>query len=173
MDRTIIDWLDSSENMYGRNIYLKDREGSISFEEHNQLAKAIGSFVAGKCNKGDAVIVLSGRHRYTPSCFHGVARAGCVYVPLDSSMPAKRLNQIIKIVDSKLLIVDDDSLDLLKSLEYAGEVVHYENICKTAAATIKLATFEKYLPLKPFNANPAIKGSVTNATNPMHPPTCP
>ena len=46
-------------------------------------------------------------------------------------MPASRLNQILSVVDSKVMLVSKENIELANSLEYKGEIVVIEDILDT------------------------------------------
>ncbi len=76
---------------------------------------------------------MSGRHVFTPACFLGAVRAGCFYAPMDGDMPVTRLNQILSVIKSDIMLVDKAHLEIAQSLNFDGKMVVMEDIMSTPA----------------------------------------
>ncbi len=63
--------------------------------------------------KEKVVAVLIGRNEYMLLCSLGILKAGGAYLPLDPTYPSERLNLMVKDSGAKILIYDDDLLDLI------------------------------------------------------------
>lgn len=131
MDTSILKMLDRASEKYTGKVVYRDGEENITFGELKKQAQAVGSWIAKKIPPESPVSVLAGRNIITPICYLGVAEAGCFYAPMDLTMPASRLNQILSVVDSKVMLVSKENLELAKSLEYKGEIVVIEDILDT------------------------------------------
>ena len=131
MDTSILKMLDRASEKYTGKVVYRDGEENIIFGELKKQAQAVGSWIAKKIPPESPVSVLAGRNIITPICYLGVAEAGCFYAPMDLTMPASRLNQILSVVDSKVMLVSKENLELAKSLEYKGEIVVIEDILDT------------------------------------------
>ena len=131
MDTSILKMLDRASEKYAGKVVYRDGEENITFGELKKQAQAVGSWIAKKIPPESPVSVLAGRNIITPICYLGVAEAGCFYAPMDLTMPASRLNQILSVVDSKVMLVSKENLELAKSLEYKGEIVVIEDILDT------------------------------------------
>ena len=131
MDTSILKMLDRASEKYTGKVVYRDGEENITFGALKKQAQAVGSWIAKKIPPESPVSVLAGRNIITPICYLGVAEAGCFYAPMDLTMPASRLNQILSVVDSKVMLVSKENLELAKSLEYKGEIVVIEDILDT------------------------------------------
>ena len=131
MDTSILKMLDRASEKYTGKVVYRDGEENITFGELKKQAQAVGSWIAKKIPPESPVSVLAGRNIITPICYLGVAEAGCFYAPMDLTMPASRLNQILSVVDSKVMLVSKENLELAKSLEYKDEIVVIEDILDT------------------------------------------
>ena len=69
METSVLCRLNAAAEKYHDKIMFKDHENALTFGQFNELTKAIGTFLAGKTNAGDPVVVMSGRHIKTPACF--------------------------------------------------------------------------------------------------------
>lgn len=139
MENSVLCWLDSTAQKYAKKTIFFDSDSNLTFEEFNTYTKAVGTFLADKIAQQSPVIVMSGRHALTPACFLGVVRAGGFYAPMDATMPAHRLNQIIGVIKADIMVVDREHLEAAKSLDFDGEIVVLEDILDTQIDEQKLA----------------------------------
>lgn len=139
MENSVLCWLDITAQKYAKKTIFFDSDSNLTFEKFNTYTKAVGTFLADKIAQQSPVIVMSGRHALTPACFLGVVRAGGFYAPMDAAMPAHRLNQIIGVIKSDIMVVDREHLEAAKSLDFDGEIVVLEDILDTQIDEQKLA----------------------------------
>lgn len=133
MNRTVLSWVDKSVALHpGKPLYT-DQNGFISFQDFDQISKSIGTFLAENIPAGSPVVVMSGRNPRTPAAFLGAVRAGCFYAPIDATMPVSRLNQILNVIKSDILLVDQEFLSIAQSLTFNGKIVLIEDILNTPA----------------------------------------
>ena len=111
-------------------IVYSDTANTITFGELWDKAERVGTEIAKRCQLSAPVAVMTGRHVFTPACFLGVAYAGCFYAPMDSELPDYRLNQILEIIDSEVMIVDDEGMEKARAIGYSGELLHMEELFK-------------------------------------------
>lgn len=133
MDTSVISWLDNASRNYGAKLAFSDGETSLSFMELDALTKKIGTFLATIIAPGDPVVVMSGRHVLTPACFLGVVRAGGFYAPMDGTMPVSRLQSILSVIKSNVMLVDRNHLAVAENLEFDGQILILEDIIDHAA----------------------------------------
>lgn len=131
MDKSVLTWLDNTAKKHPDRIAFCDANRSLTFGEFDTITKSIGTFLAEKVPFGSPVVVLSGRHVITPAVFLGIVRAGCFYAPIDASMPAARLNQILKVIQSKFMLVEREFLAMAKQLEFDGDYIVIDDILTT------------------------------------------
>lgn len=131
MNLSVIKWFDKTADRLPNKIAFSDSENSITFSELNRISKSIGTYLSDKVNSTEPVVVMSGRHILTPASFLGVVRAGCFYAPMDATMPVSRLNQILKVINSNIMLVDKEHLAIAKNLEFNGEIIVIEDIVNT------------------------------------------
>ena len=131
MYTSVLNWLDDTVRQYPEKTAFSDQESSLTFAEFNNLTRSIGSYLASFAAAGSPVMVMAGRHVFTPACFLGVVRAGCFYVPMDAEMPQARLDQIIHVIKGRYLLVDRENLETAKELDFDGEIIVMEEIMRT------------------------------------------
>ena len=131
MEKSILAWLDRAEETYQEKIAYQDETSEVSFRDAAKISRAVGTCLTEYTNPQEAVAVLTGRSVMTPPCFFGVVRAGCFYAPMDATMPDTRLNQILSVIDAKVMIVDRENLEKANSLSFSGKMLILEEIIDT------------------------------------------
>ena len=114
MDTSILMMLERASKNYSDKVVYRNGGESITFGELQKRTKAVGSWIARKLSPGNPVSVLTGRDVVTPVCYMGVVQAGCFYAPMDSTMPVARLNQILGVINSQVMLVSEENLELAK-----------------------------------------------------------
>ena len=142
MDLTVLKWLDKTAVSYADKTVFSDKENTLTFAQLDAYAKSVGTYLTGKVRPNSPVVVMSGRHVRTPACYLGVVRAGCFYAPMDATMPAARLNQILGVIRASIMLVDREHAEIAKGLDFSGEIVILEDILDTPAdeAALQKAT---------------------------------
>ncbi len=143
MNLTVLSWLNKSAIDYSEKVIFKDSENELTFFDFNKMTMAIGTYLSSIIMPETPVVVMSGRHVLTIAAFLGVARAGAFYAPMDAGMPIARLNQILDVIDSPLMIVDRQNLALAESLQYDGKILILEEIVNTPIDYSRLERVEK------------------------------
>ena len=131
MSSNVLSWLDNSAKNYRDKVLFNDTENSLTFGDFDKITKSVGTFLSDKVSVNSPVVVMSGRNVYTPAIYLGVVRSGCFYVPMDATMPVKRLNQILDVINSPVMVVDRANLKIAEKLNFDGEVIILEDIIDT------------------------------------------
>lgn len=151
MNRTILNWIDSTVPCYFNKELFTDAKGRVTFGEFDAATRAIGTFLARNIPAGSPVVVMSGRHIGTPAVFVGAVRAGCFYAPIDATMPVSRLNQILRVIQSDMLLVDAEFAQLAQKLSFDGRIVVIEDILNTPVdQTLLKDRASQLLPTSPL-----------------------
>ena len=131
MDISVLNWLDDTAAKYPQKTAFYDDHNSITFSQFDQITKACGTYLSQHIPAGSPVVVMSGRHIFTPAYFLSVVRAGCFYAPIDSTMPDHRLRQMISVVDAAYMLVDRENLEKAHQLGFDGEIFVADDIADT------------------------------------------
>ncbi len=145
METSVLCRLNYAVEKYGDKIAYKDPENSLTFRQFNELTRSIGTYLARLVPAGAPVVVMSGRHIFTPACFLGAVRAGCFYAPMDGDMPVTRLNQILGVIKADFMLVDKAHLEIAQGLEFRGTIIVMEDIIDYPANNELLEQREKTL----------------------------
>jgi len=79
----------------------------------NRLARALR---AAGCERGDRVALLLPKSPAALIAMFGVLKADCIYVPIDTSSPAARIERIIQTCECRCLLAEQSTAGLVKQL---------------------------------------------------------
>jgi len=131
MNRTVLSWMDKTIPQFSEKVLFTDENAQMTFGGFDRVSRAIGTFLSHTIREGSPVVVMSGRNVRTPAVFAGVVRAGCFYAPIDATMPVSRLNQILSVIRSDILLVDKQFEAIAASLSFSGKIVLIDDILDT------------------------------------------
>lgn len=122
MNRSILDYLEESEERYPKKIAFADVNTSCTYQELGQRARKIATALSRRVKPGQPVPVFMDKSVDTICLFMGVVYAGCFYVLLDTKQPKARIQQILETLRAEVLITtkdydkDREGLDILQSV---------------------------------------------------------
>ena len=106
-------------------VVYKDKK--FTYAEVDEITDRIAGFVhSKKIGREDVVSILIPRCEFMPIASIGVLKSGAAYQPLDPSYPPERLQFMIKDANAKLLIADENLLELLP--DYNGDLLLTKDI---------------------------------------------
>ncbi|MCL2051985.1 MAG: AMP-binding protein [Lachnospiraceae bacterium] len=129
----ILDYMTASFNNTPDKIAFSDGKDSLTFREVRKLCDATGTYLAHENIYKKPVFVFMAKHPHTIAAFLGVVRGGNFYVPLDAEMPRLRIEHILNDLDSPLMICDEETLAIAKTLDFDGKIVLCNDIFKKQA----------------------------------------
>ena len=84
---------------------LVDETEEISYSQLITMAKQVGTYIAGKSNwKNRPIAVLIDRNVWSVVLFMGIAYSGNFYVPIDPTMPQKRIELILNTLNPVMIL---------------------------------------------------------------------
>ena len=131
MQTNILEYLEATAPRVPQKVAYSDGRFELTFEALWRQSRSVGSALLAEGFMGDAVAILMAKHPKEIAAFYGCVYAGCFYVPLDTDMPAARINTILEGAEARVMIVDDRGARLLEQLNYTGRVLRYDEISDT------------------------------------------
>lgn len=128
MQNHVLDYLDQIVVKKPDQIAFSDGKDSLTFRQVYDQSRAIGSFLARKGIYKCPVVVFMNKHPKEITAFFGVIKGGDFYVPIDEEMPVSRIQLILENVCSPLMICDEKTMEIARTLDFQGELVLYESI---------------------------------------------
>lgn len=124
MINNVLQYLENDALRYADKVALEDENDKVTYAEYVEYAKKIGTFISTKVNgkMNQPIAVLIERNIKSVISFMGVIYSGNFYVPIDSTMPAERIELIYKTLNPILVI------DARGKGEGSEESVKYEAI---------------------------------------------
>ncbi len=120
---TLEQFFEQSANKYPDAIAIEQAEIQYSYSEVDKIANRLAHFLIEKGVKAEEkVLILMHRCALVPIAMLGVLKAGGAYIPLDSEIPADRVNFIMEDSGAKLMITSD------MILERIGEQINHHEL---------------------------------------------
>ncbi len=114
LNNTIQSRLNEAFDKYAGKTALEYGDKRVTYGDLNRKSKQIANYIIGKgMQKGTLIGVLAENRAELISTIIGILRAGCVFVPLDSSYPVDRLRSMITSTRVKLIFTDGCAPDEL------------------------------------------------------------
>ncbi|MDO4678056.1 MAG: amino acid adenylation domain-containing protein [Blautia sp.] len=130
MKTNILEYLEGSSKRFPDKTAFADEHSSCTFLELEMTARRIGTALAKYFVPRNPVPVFMEKSVETIGVFMGAVYAGCFYVLIDTKQPASRLNQILEILDSEVIVTSEKYLEDLEKLDFKGEVVLAKNLAE-------------------------------------------
>lgn len=130
MKTNILEYLEGSSKRFPDKTAFADEHSSCTFRELEMTARRIGTALAKYFVPRNPVPVFMEKSVETIGVFMGAVYAGCFYVLIDTKQPASRLNQILEILDSEVIVTSEKYLEDLEKLDFKGEVLLAKNLAE-------------------------------------------
>ena len=130
MKTNILEYLEGSSKRFPDKTAFADEHSSCTFLELEMTARRIGTALAKYFVPRNPVPVFMEKSVETIGVFMGAVYAGCFYVLIDTKQPASRLNQILEILDSEVIVTSEKYLEDLEKLDFKGEVLLAKNLAE-------------------------------------------
>lgn len=151
MYQNIIDLIEDASKKYGYRTFSVDPAGKISFRAVRDRARTAGKrlkALSGTKASGYPIAIFGEKSNLLLTMMFASVYAGAFYVVLNPEQPEDRLNQILKVLDPKVLIVSDELSGRAQKLAFHGRTVTYG----------ELSPEENSIPGSLFSAGePAVK----------------
>ena len=131
MNRNVLEWLEASAQKTPKKIVFADPDNSITYEklifQSKQIACSILKIAEqrGEVWKNRPIAVLIDRNIESLILFMGIVYSGNFYVPIDDSMPQKRIELILDTLNPVLIINSKE-----KNRGKLENIVSFEDMCK-------------------------------------------
>lgn len=127
MQSNVLEWLESAVKSVPGKTALLDEHEQITFKEYRSKSLGIADAVlkSGFGTKKPIVVYIEKSVKVLVS-FMGVAYSGNFYSPIDTEMPAARVNKILEVLEPELVITTRELSDTFKTFDYNGDFLFYE-----------------------------------------------
>lgn len=118
-----MEYLEGSAKKYPDKTAFADENTSCTFSELEKTARRTGTALTKYFTPRNPVPVFMEKSVETIGIFMGAVYAGCFYVLMDTKQPASRLQQILGILDSDVIVTSEKYLKDLEKLDFHGTVL--------------------------------------------------
>ncbi len=105
MYTNVLEYLETNSNIENSACALSDEKDQVTYGQLKELAQRTGSFIAKQGNRtGRPIAVLIERNVWSIVLFMGIVYSGNFYVPIDPTMPAKRIELILDTLQPVMIL---------------------------------------------------------------------
>ncbi|MCQ2080846.1 MAG: AMP-binding protein [Lachnospiraceae bacterium] len=131
MQNHVLDYLFDIVKKVPNKVAYSDGTVDMTFQDVYNEARSVASFLHNNGVYREAVVIFMKKQPKTIAAFFGTIMGRNYYVPIDSEMPAVRMQLILENVKPKFVICDDDSIESAKSFKFDGKIINYDDIKAT------------------------------------------
>ena len=114
---TLIEKFDIIQQQYGDDIAIKDSRGQSTYAQLAKQVHGIAAAIIGRCLAMESrIAVLCQPSIDSIACMLAILQSGCVYVPLDLSLPRSRHAVIVADCKPSLILCHNSTLDSASEL---------------------------------------------------------
>ncbi len=128
----VIDYLKASGEAYPEKVAFADQKNSFTFRKAEETARRIGSAIMNQGIVRQPVAVYMEKTVESIVSFLGVVCSGNFYCPLDTRMPAERVNTILSVLKPAVILTDQAHKESAQQFAFEGHVLLYEEAIAAA-----------------------------------------
>lgn len=138
--RNVMEYLDKTVKVCPDKVAFanEDPSNDLTFGELYKRSRSIGSLLSSEGYYNEPVVVFMKKHPNAISAFFGCVYGGCYYVPIDEEMPKFRTELIIQTLKPRIMICDEDTVEVAKEMNFEGRIVLYSDAIKADIDDIAL-----------------------------------
>ncbi len=105
--------------LHRRHRAVVDEEGCLTYAELDALSNRIARVLHRRQPAPESRVgVMIGRHRHFIAALFGIIKAGCVYVPIDPTLPLERRRLLLSLTSAEALIASAGTAGDMQQLEW-------------------------------------------------------
>ncbi len=152
--RNVLEYIENTVAKMPEKIAVIDESHKISYQDLLINSKKIGSYLSDKIEAKNPIPVFMDKSIETLSSFFGIVYAGCFYILINPELPTPRIEQIIKVVEPKIIITDYKHKEQAKEIFKNTDIKYVEDLLKTEICDKKIKNIrEKMISSEPLYAN--------------------
>lgn len=128
--KSILEYLEKTAVKNEKAIAVIEEERKCSYKELIENSKRIGCSLTNYTNVRKPVAVLMEKGIDCLYSFFGSVYAGCFYSLLNPDLPLERLQKILSVLETEIIITDDEHTEMAKKIS-SGQVILNVNELKT------------------------------------------
>lgn len=117
----ILEYLERTAEKYPGRIAVEDDKGALTWKELADLSRRIGTAAGKRIASGDPVVILAPKGSLTLAAMFGAVYGGGFYVNGDPALPPRRLKEIFRVLQPKLVLIRPEEIPLIRQAGYTGD----------------------------------------------------
>lgn len=126
--KNVLEYLENTANIFADKTAVICGDDSICWDKLLFNSKKIGSAIAAKGEVRMPVPVMMEKSIAALTSFFGIAYAGCFYVLVNPQLPLNRIEQILTVLNSKIIITDSNNKELAEKVSNGSEILFAEDL---------------------------------------------
>lgn len=112
-------------------VAIIDRELKLTYSQFYDKVDRISHIIHSQgIKKGDVVAIYTNRMLNSLISIFGILKCGAIYLPIDTSLPKERLKYILEDSNAKLVVIDNESPELIENRFKKIDVKEIDNLTK-------------------------------------------
>ena len=124
----VLEYLEASAVSFSDKIAAKDDKESCTYRELATDARRAGGILTNYTEIRKPVAVFMEKGVVTLKTFMGILYAGCFYTLVDPTFPVDRIQQILSILQTDVVVTLDEYKDKLLESGYSGQIICAETL---------------------------------------------
>lgn len=147
----VLEYLENSAQKYPNKIAYTDKKTQVTYKQLLLASQVIATKLSKKVNSINRPIAILAEHSVnTLKAFFGVLQSGNFYVPLDSKMPKKRLEAILKQLDTPIILYSGSDEKLANELNKIAPIANIDELLTDNKVDIDSSLCSKVLDIDPI-----------------------
>lgn len=152
--KNVLEYLENTACIFADKTAVICADNSICWDKLLLNSKKIGSALAAECDVRHPIPVLMEKGIPALTSFFAIAYAGCFYVLVNPQLPQSRIEQILTVLNSKIIITDGDNFELAQTLTKDSKILLVDELLKTEVSQQLLDEIRaQALDIDPLYAN--------------------
>ncbi len=126
--KSVLEYLENSAIKYPEKTAVLDDKEKSSYSELLAISKTIGAGLLEHVTPGEPVAVFMKKSVITLQSFFGIVYAGGFYCLIDPDFPVERINNILSVLQPKVVITAEENREKLSETLFEGNVLIAEKL---------------------------------------------
>ena len=152
--KNVLEYLENTTENNKDKIAIVEENRRSSYLEVLQTSKKIGSELTKYVVPRSPVPILAEKGIDALYSFFGAVYAGCFYILLNPELPVSRLERILEVLDTKVLLTDNEHIELAKQIGVNHQILKISDLKEKEINEERLNQIrEQALDVDPLYAN--------------------
>jgi amino acid adenylation domain-containing protein len=127
---TVLDYLDESVRHFSEKCAVICEDERISYKELQESSMVIATSIISRIGNVRQKPILLFMDKSIPCVvsIYAILRTGNIYVPADIKTPLERIEKILEVMGSDIIISTEKEATILRNIGYQGEILIYEEL---------------------------------------------